>query len=196
MSTTRTMMIIPVTIKNERGYRDTSANAYKKLIEEANGKYRLAFRYKSTWSRIKKLVTIIGDQIFYGDKEPFMIRKGSADSSASGSQYRSKDENKKKSKDKELITTLDLAFLTLFTLHMLIEECWKKNILLLGITKDSAAHVSSAAAFQSGFICCWSVRRYIIRYKEIRCIAYNMHRLTNLVIVMISTEPCFSMNYL
>jgi hypothetical protein len=44
-----------------------------------------------------------------------MIRKESADSSDSGSQYDSKDENKnKKSKDKEWITTLDLAFLTLF----------------------------------------------------------------------------------
>lgn len=69
-----------------------------------------------------------------------MIRKESADSSDSGRQYGSKDENKKKSNDKEWITTLDLAFLTLFTLYMLIEECWKKNILLIGITKDSAAH--------------------------------------------------------
>jgi len=44
-----------------------------------------------------------------------MIRKESSDSSDSGSQYDSKDENKnKKSKDKEWITTLGLAFLTLF----------------------------------------------------------------------------------
>ena len=127
--------------KRKRVQRYISKCVEEKLIEEANGKYRLASRYKSTWPRIKKLVTKIGDQIFYGDKEPFMIRKESADSSDSGSQYGSKDENKKKkSKDKELITTLDLAFLTLFTLYMLIEECWKKNILLIGITKDSAAH--------------------------------------------------------
>ncbi|MBC7131158.1 hypothetical protein H5T51_08125, partial [Candidatus Bathyarchaeota archaeon] len=37
------------------------------------------------------------------------------------------------------LTTLDLAFLTLFTLHMLMEECWNRRILLIGITKDTAA---------------------------------------------------------
>jgi hypothetical protein len=37
------------------------------------------------------------------------------------------------------LTTLDIAFLTLFTLHMLMEECWKRHILLIGITKDTAA---------------------------------------------------------
>jgi len=37
------------------------------------------------------------------------------------------------------VTTLDMAFLTLFSLYMLIEECWKKHILLLGITKDTTA---------------------------------------------------------
>ena len=37
------------------------------------------------------------------------------------------------------LTTLDIAFLTLFTLHMLVEECWKRHILLIGITKDTAA---------------------------------------------------------
>jgi hypothetical protein len=37
------------------------------------------------------------------------------------------------------LTTLDIAFLTLFTLHMLMEECWKRRILLVGITKDTAA---------------------------------------------------------
>ncbi len=38
-----------------------------------------------------------------------------------------------------LLTTLDLSFLTLFTLYMLIEECWKNKIILIGITKDTAA---------------------------------------------------------
>jgi hypothetical protein len=37
------------------------------------------------------------------------------------------------------LTTLDIAFLTLFTLQMLMEECWKRHILLIGITKDTAA---------------------------------------------------------
>jgi hypothetical protein len=37
------------------------------------------------------------------------------------------------------LTTLDIAFLTLFALQMLMEECWKKRILLVGVTKDTAA---------------------------------------------------------
>ncbi len=37
------------------------------------------------------------------------------------------------------LTTIDIAFLTLFTLDMLMEECWKKHILLIGMTKDTAA---------------------------------------------------------
>jgi hypothetical protein len=32
------------------------------------------------------------------------------------------------------------------------------------------------------------------RELSLRCIAYNMHRLTNLVIIaMVSTEPCFDL---
>jgi hypothetical protein len=58
--------------------------------------------------------------MFQSDEEPFKIQKN----------------NKKK----DMITTLDLAFLTLFSLYMLIEECWKYNILLIGITKDTIAH--------------------------------------------------------
>jgi hypothetical protein len=37
------------------------------------------------------------------------------------------------------LTTHDIAFLTLFSLQMLMEECWKKHILLIGITKDTSA---------------------------------------------------------
>jgi len=37
------------------------------------------------------------------------------------------------------LTTLDMSFLSLFCLYMVIEECWKKKILLLGITKDTTA---------------------------------------------------------
>ena len=37
------------------------------------------------------------------------------------------------------MTTQDLAFLTLFALNLLVEECWRKRILLVGMTKDTAA---------------------------------------------------------
>src|SRR5256885_7937001 len=34
---------------------------------------------------------------------------------------------------------LKKKFLTLFTLNLLVEECWRKQILLIGLTKDTAA---------------------------------------------------------
>ena len=95
------------------------------VIEKVDGKYSINNKYNYSWTRIKKLVVSIGNQIFDGDKDPFIISKS----------IESDDEPKK-----EWITTTDLAFLTLFSLYMLIEECWKNNILLLGISKDTTAH--------------------------------------------------------
>ena len=93
------------------------------LAKDLNNRYRVTDRYNSTWSRIKKLVTTIGDQIFEGTGDRFKIEKEVNDT-----------------KTKEWITTLDLSFLTLFSLYMLIEESWRNNILLIGITKDTTAH--------------------------------------------------------
>src|SRR5206468_10500051 len=108
--------------KRKRAQRYIDKSVEEKLIEGANGKYSLSERYVSTWTRIKKLVNKVGEQIFQGNKEPFMIQRESGEG-----------------KKKDWITTLDLAFLTLFSLYMLIEECWKNNILLIGITKDTIA---------------------------------------------------------
>ena len=94
------------------------------VIEKVDGKYSINNKYNSSWTRIKKLVISIGTQIFDGENDPFIISK-TVDSG-----------NEPK---KEWITTTDLAFLTLFSLYMLIEECWKNNILLLGISKDTTA---------------------------------------------------------
>ncbi len=76
------------------------------LIKENNGQYKIGEKYKSTWSRVRKLVNTIGSQIFKGEKDPFLIVK-----------------NTNGQEKKEWLTTTDLAFLTLFTLYMLIEEC-------------------------------------------------------------------------
>ena len=90
------------------------------IIKEKNSKgYRLTEKYLSTPTRIKQAVIEIGNKIFNDDKEPFIL---------------SKELGKK-----EWLTTLDLSFLTLFSFYMLIEECWKNNILLLGIVKDTTA---------------------------------------------------------
>jgi hypothetical protein len=44
-----------------------------------------------------------------------------------------------KNNDWHWLTTQDLAFLTLFAFNLLIENCWKRSILLIGLTKDTAA---------------------------------------------------------
>ena len=41
--------------------------------------------------------------------------------------------------DGRWLTTNDLAFLSLASLYLAVHECWKKNILLLGVAKDTSA---------------------------------------------------------
>jgi hypothetical protein len=84
-----------------------------------NETYTLNPKYQATRERVKKLVVTLGDRFFFTKADNAMkIVKD-------GKEY--------------WLTTLDIAFLTLFTLHMLIEECWKNHIFLIGVTKDTAA---------------------------------------------------------
>ncbi len=92
------------------------------VIIKENNHYKINEKYQSTGSRTKKLVDTVGNQIFKNEKDPFTIIK-----------------NVNGKERKEWITTTDLSFLTLFSLYLLIEECWKNNILLIGITKDTIA---------------------------------------------------------
>ncbi|MGQ9641223.1 MAG: hypothetical protein ACUVUF_03750 [Candidatus Bathycorpusculaceae bacterium] len=94
------------------------------IFDEKNEIYVLRPKYVTTWERIKKLVTSLGDRLFFGD--------------ASKSETASLMKVLKDGKE-HWLTTLDISFLTLFTLHMLMEECWRRHILLIGITKDTAA---------------------------------------------------------
>jgi hypothetical protein len=94
------------------------------ILTEKNETFALNPRYATTLDRVKRLVTGLGDRFFFTKTA----------------------ENKTSSLMKILregkeqwLTTVDIAFLTLFALHMLMEECWKKCILLVGITKDTAA---------------------------------------------------------
>ncbi|MGD1836934.1 MAG: hypothetical protein ACPKPY_02605 [Nitrososphaeraceae archaeon] len=89
------------------------------IIEETHNKYKLREKYTNTESRIKDLVELLGEKIFHEENEPFIITYANG--------------------RKKWLTTLDLSFLTLFTFNMLISECWKNNILLIGITKDTTA---------------------------------------------------------
>jgi len=90
------------------------------FLEETVGTFALKDHYRTTWARIRKLVETLGHTMF--EEKPRqnplqVIKKG----------------------EPHWLTTQDLAFLTLFTLNLLVEECWKKRILLLGLTKDTAA---------------------------------------------------------
>ncbi len=96
--------------------------AEKGILTDKGEIYTLNQKYVRTWKRIKKLVTSIGDKFFFAENpetgNPMKIVKGGKE---------------------HWLTTLDIAFLTLFTLHMLMEECWNRRILLIGVTKDTAA---------------------------------------------------------
>ena len=94
------------------------------ILNERNEAYTLSQKYVTTWERVAKLTRILGDRLFF-TKIP-------------GTETASLMKITKDGKD-QWLTTLDMAFLTLFTLQMLVEECWKKRILLVGISKDTAA---------------------------------------------------------
>jgi predicted transcriptional regulator len=96
----------------------------KGVLSEKHDSYALNPKYVRTREHITKLVTSLGDRFFFTkttetDTENLMkiLKDGK----------------------EHWLTTLDIAFLTLFTLHMLMEECWSRRILLVGITKDTAA---------------------------------------------------------
>jgi predicted transcriptional regulator len=96
----------------------------KKVLVEKNDAYALNPKYVRTQKHIIKLVASLGDRFFFtrtADMETQNLMKILKD----GKEH--------------WLTTLDIAFLTLFTLHMLMEECWIRRILLVGITKDTAA---------------------------------------------------------
>jgi hypothetical protein len=127
-TSTKKQILTELTIKDEK--RTKRAERYlKRLVNEAiliekNDTYALNQKYTTTFERIKKLVVSLGDRFFF----------------ATTSEAKTASTMKILKEGKEhWLTTIDTAFLTIFTLHMLMEECWKKHILLIGITKDTAA---------------------------------------------------------
>ena len=96
----------------------------KGVLNEKHGVYTLNLKYAATWERIKKLVKNLGDRFFHAK---------TSETETSNLMKILKDGKE------HWLTTLDIAFLTLFTLHMLMEECWNRHILLIGVTKDTAA---------------------------------------------------------
>lgn len=90
-----------------------------KYFQESDGKYSLFPALLTSWPRVGKVVEFFGDRFF---------------SSTSGNPLQVGD-----GPEPRWLTTLDLAFLCLFTLNLLVETCREKKILLIGITKDTTA---------------------------------------------------------
>lgn len=98
--------------------------AERQIITVTDGVYVLHPKYVTSWDRIKRVTLEVGNKLFF--------------TKALGAEMASPMKIVKNGKE-HWLTTLDIAFLTLFTLQMLIEESWRKHILLVGVTKDTAA---------------------------------------------------------
>jgi len=110
--------------RRERALRYLKKSVSEKYLEEKGSQYHMNPRYLDTWDRLKKLVKTLGDRLFLEE----------------GDDEKGVDKMKIVRDGKEhWLTTLDIAFLTLFCLNMIIEECWRRRVLLLGLTKDTAA---------------------------------------------------------
>jgi hypothetical protein len=110
--------------RRRRVEKALSSLVTKRILTDTEGVYALNNLYVDSWERTKRLTIEIGDKLFF-TKNP------SAETSSS---------MKIMKDDKEYwLTTLDIAFLTLFSFQMLMEECWRKRILLVGVTKDTSA---------------------------------------------------------
>ncbi|MEM3466838.1 MAG: hypothetical protein QXW47_06575 [Candidatus Jordarchaeales archaeon] len=107
----------------ERVKRHLKSLSAKGVLVEKKDRYHLAEKYKGSWSRVRRVVEAVGERLFMEDAGE-------------------KDENKmwiKVGGERRTLTTLDLAFLTLFAQHMAMEECWRNRKLLVGVTKDTYA---------------------------------------------------------
>ncbi|RLI47312.1 hypothetical protein DRO69_00910 [Candidatus Bathyarchaeota archaeon] len=112
--------------RRERAERYLKGLVKEGLISDMSGRYSLAPRYRDTWRRLRTLVETLGDQLFLEDDEATEGFVGSKMTIEKGGKQ-------------HYLTTLDIAFLTLFCLYMLLEECWKRRVLLVGLTKDTSA---------------------------------------------------------
>jgi len=104
--------------KRVAGFLEKAVN--EGYLRQHQRAYEIAPYYRDSWMRVRTLVEAVSSHLFSGHstENPLQIEKEGR---------------------KCWLTTLDMAFLTLFTLYMLIEECWRKHILLLGVTKDTTA---------------------------------------------------------
>jgi len=108
----------------KRVERYVKASLKESYLQKKGSKYFINARYVNTWERLKKLVGMLGDRFFLEEE---------------GEEMSPNRMKIVKNGKEHWLTTLDIAFLTLFCLYMIIEECWKRKILFIGLTKDTAA---------------------------------------------------------
>jgi len=103
--------------RRDRVERFLNSSVKEGYLRKKIDKYLVAPIYESSWDRVKSATLILCRRVFEeGDVEnPLHIGEN------------------------HWLTVLDISFLTLFIYLMLIEECWRKKILLVGITKDTTA---------------------------------------------------------
>ncbi len=96
----------------------------KQIVTEDRGVYSLNSQYAQSWEHVKKLTVEIGEKLF----------SNKSVTAAAGMPMKILKDG-----EEQWLTTLDISFLTLFTLNMLVEECWRRQILLIGVTKETWA---------------------------------------------------------
>lgn len=106
--------------RRKRAIRYLEKSVKEGYLLEDDGKYSTNPRYEDTWDRLRKMTTQICRHLFENGSATNPLRIGKGDR-------------------EHWLTNLDLGFLTLLCFYMLIEESWKRKIVLLGITKDTAS---------------------------------------------------------
>jgi hypothetical protein len=105
--------------RKERVEKYLKKSVDEDYLIEKEGEYSINPRYANSWERIKKLVKHLGIQLFEDPTgNPMRIKKGD---------------------QTQWLTTQDLAFLSLYCFFMIIEECWNRKVLLVGIAKDTTS---------------------------------------------------------
>ncbi len=110
--------------RGKRALRQIKRFLEAEILIQQDEKLLLNSKYRNVLERVRKLVTSLGERFFFTNTPA--IKTSSVMKIVKDGKER-------------WLTTVDVAFLTLFTLQMLMEECWKRHVLLIGMTKDTAA---------------------------------------------------------
>ena len=95
-------------------------DAFKSIPEEESKPFALKESTKQYWNRLIEALEFVASKIFSPKKDTHPLQL--------------------EIEGKELwITSDDLSYFTLITIYAILKEAWKRNILVLGIVKDTAA---------------------------------------------------------